>query len=242
MASRINFSPMKTTIAILAISLASALAQAPKPATRPVVRPQAALNPATDPAKPKVTPDIIDLKPTVVDYEEDGLFLPKICFSSPKSRVLFSEPNGFTLTKDAPVFTLTSKQDRTATINILNSTQPLLPLADEAKRKVVRDSILATVPKESDRSEIVAESENPFPINGWKTHQFTLSYGLFGQTFKKQIVFVQLHQYQELQFVVHAPDKLFPGTTGALNSILHNWYRESYIPGTAAAKPKTEQD
>ena len=230
---------MKTTIAILAISLASALAQAPKPATRPAARP---LNPASDPAKPKITPDIIDLKPTIVQHEEDGLFLPKICFSSPKSRVLFSEPNGFTLAKDAPIFTLTSKEDRTATLNILNSSQPLLPLADEAKRKAVRDSILATAPKEADRAEIVSESENPFPINGWKTHQFTLSYGLFGQTFKKQIVFVQLHQYQELQFIAHAPEKLFPSTTGAIKSILHNWYRESSIGNTAAAKPKTERD
>ena len=234
---------MKTTIAILTLSIASALAQAPKPGT--AVRPQvAAVRPqvAADPAKPKIVPDILDLKPSIVQYEEDGLFLPKICLTGTKARVLFAEPNGFTLIKDASVFTLQAKADRTATVNILSSAQPLLPLTEEARRKAVRDSILATAPKEADRVEIITESENPVPINGWKTYQFTMSYGLFGQTFKKQVVFVQLHPYQELQFIAHAPDKLFPSTTAAMSAILHTWYREPNSFHTASATKSVERD
>ena len=225
---------MKTTIAILTLSVATTLAQAPKP----TVRPPAILAPAANPAKPKIVPDILDLKPTIVKYEEDGLFRPKICLIGTKARVLFSEPNGFTLVKDASVLTFASKEDRTANITILSSDRLVLPLTDEARRKAVRDSIIATAPRESEHVKIISESEDPFPINGWKTFQFTMSYVLLGKTLKKQIVFVQLHNFQELQFVAHAPDKLFPASAGAIGSILNTWYREPTVVETAALTPK----
>ena len=215
---------MKNTVAILALSIASALGQ----------------KPASDPAKPRVVPDILDLKATMVKFEEDGIFMPKICLTATKSRVLFSEPSGFTLAKDAPIFTLVSKEDRTATVSIQSSPRLILPLVDEAQRKAVRDSFAATAPKDADRVEIISEAESPFPINGWKTFQFTMSYGLFGQTFKRQLVFVQLHPFQELQFIAQAPDRLFPAATAAMNTVLRTWYREPQSLVAGAGKPTPE--
>jgi hypothetical protein len=242
---------MKTTIAILTLSIASAFAQkpvptAPKPATTagraavvpPATRPATAQQPGV-PKKPE--PDILDLKPTIVKFEEDGLFMPKICLRSPKARVLFSEPNSFKLKEDAPVFTLVCKDDAYTTLHLLGSGSPLLPLDTEDKKKAVRQTILATAPKDADRVEIISEGENPFPINGWTTYQFTMSYGRFGETFKKQVVFVKLHQFQELQFIGHAPDRFFPKVTGALGNILNSWYREP-LNILAATQAKPERD
>lgn len=226
---------MKTTIAILTLSIATALAQKPVPAapkaaaaasTAPA-RPLAP-RPATpgQPATPKVEPDILDLKPTRVKFEEDGLFMPKIEMRSPKARVLISEPNYFKMSDSAATPTFISTEDRGTTVHLLTSGTPVLPLENDERKKAVRDSILATAPKDADRVEISNESENPFPVNGWKTYQFTMSYGLFGQTFKKQVVFIRLHQFQELQFVAQAPENLFPKAAGAIGQILNSWYRE----------------
>ena len=237
---------MKTTIAILTLSIATAFAQKPVPAAPNVPALPLAprpVNPSQPAATtPKVEPDILDLKPTRVKFEEDGLYMPKIEMRSPKARVLISEPNYFKLSDSAATPTFISNEDRGTTVHILTSGSPVLPLDTDDRKKSVRDSVLATAPKEADRVEIVAESENPFPVNGWKTYQFTMSYGLFGQTFKKQVVFIRLHQFQELQFVAQGPDTLFPKATGAIGQILNSWYREPLNLVARANGVKAEKD
>jgi hypothetical protein len=243
---------MKTTIAILTLSVATALAQKPAPAaaTRPsaqppqrpaIQRPLPSAQPG-QPGQPKPEPDLLDMTPTRVKFAEDGLFMPKIALLSKKGRVLISEPSYFKLTEGAKTPTFVSTEDRSATIHILSSTSPVLPLDKEDRAKAVRESVIASAPKDADRVEIVSEGENPFPINGWQTHQFTLSYGLFGQTFKKKVVFIRLHQYQELQFIAHAPDALFEKAAAGIGSILHSWYREPLNLVAGAGQPKVERD
>ncbi len=177
-------------------------------------------------AQLRAEPDILSLKPSIVQFQEDGLFTSKICLKSPKARVLFSAPSGFKLNESAPTLTLVSRQENTATVQVVASRIPLLPLDTGDRRKVVRETILATAPKDATRAAIISESENPFPINGWMTFQFIMSYGLYGQTYRKQIVFVRLHPYQELQFTAHAPEAMSSATAAALRSVLHSWYRE----------------
>ncbi len=220
---------MKVIVACLGLSLASAFAQVPRaPATAGAA--------TATPKKPQ--PDLLSLKPTIVQYESDGLILPRISFTGSKSRVLFPEPNGFKLSEEAATFTLVSKAERTAIVQCVNSATMVLPLDTAERRKAIRETILATAPKDAARVEMVSESENPFPINGWTTFQFTMSYGLFGQTFKKQVVFVRLHQFQELQFIAHAPEKYFGNCAGAVGTILKNWYQEPL--DASAATPKTK--
>lgn len=242
---------MKTTIAILTLSVATALAQKPAAPAAPKAA-AAATTPARplaprpaipgQPGAPKVEPDILDLKPTRVTYQEDGLFMPKIEMRSPKGRVLISEPNFFKLSDSASTPTFICKEDRGTTVHILSSGAPVLPLENDDRKKAVRDSILATAPKDADRVEIVNEAENPYPVNGWKTYQFTMSYGLFGQTFKKQVTFVRLHQFQELQFIAQGPENLFPKATGAIGQIINSWYREqsNLVAGANSAKPSKD--
>lgn len=190
--------------------------------------------------QPKVEPDILSLKPSTVEFHEDGIFTSKICLKSPKARVLLSTPGGFQLDESAPTLTLISKQERAATVQAVTSRIPILPLDTGERRKQVRDTILATAPAKADRVQIVSESENPFPINGWMTFQYTMSYGLYGQTYRKQVVFVRLHPYQELQFTVHAPDRNFAATAAALGSILNSWYREPLNAAAASAATVTD--
>ena len=220
---------MKVTVVILALSLAPAFAQSPR-----VPAPAGAAT--ATPKKPER--DMLSLKPSIVQYESDGLFLPRICFTGSKSRVLFPEPNGFKLSDDAATFTLVSKVERTATVQCVSSASMVLPLDSADRRKSVRETILATAPKDAARVEMVSESESPFPINGWTTFQFTMSYGLFGQTYKKQVVFVRLHEFQELQFIAHAPERYFGNCTGAVGSILRNWYQEPLSAPSTTPKPK----
>ncbi len=227
------FAPVTIKSSALIAALAmfcgiSAHAQKPVPkAAQPAGAPRA--------VQPKVEPDILSLKPTIVQFQEDGLFTPKICLKSPKARVLFSTPGGFQLDESAPTLTLVSKQERAATVQAVTSRIPILPLDTGERRKQVRDTIIATAPAKADRVKIASESENPFPINGWMTFQYTMSYGLCGQTYRKQVVFVRLHPYQELQFTVHAPDRNFPAAAGALGSILNSWYREPLNAAAPAA-------
>ena len=219
---------MKVTVVILALSLAPAFAQSPR-----VPAPAGAAT--ATPKKPER--DMLSLKPSIVQYESDGLFLPRICFTGSKSRVLFPEPNGFKLSEDTGTFTLVSKAERTAIVQCVSSAAMVLPLDTAERRKSIRETILATAPKDAARVEMVSETENPFPINGWTTFQFTMSYGLFGQTYKKQVVFVRLHQFQELQFIAQAPEKYFGNCTGAIAAILKNWYQEP-LNTAASSKPK----
>lgn len=199
--------------------LSHASAQQSVPKTAPTL-------PTPQVAGPRVEPDILSLKPTIVQYQEDGLFTSKVCLKSPKARVLFSTPGGFKLDESASTLTLVSREDNTATVQVVASRIPLLPLDTGDRRKLVRETILATAPKDATRAAIVSETENPFPINGWMTFQYTMSYGLYGQTYRKQIVFVRLHPYQELQFTAHAPEAMFGRTATALRSVLYSWYRE----------------
>lgn len=221
---------MKAICLLLALSLAPTLAQVP--------RISAPTGGATaTPKKPQQ--DLLSLKPSFVQYESDGLSLPRICFTGSKSRVLFPEPNGFKLSDGAGTFTLVSNAERTATVQCVSSATMVLPLDSADRRKSVRETILATAPKDATRVEMVSESENPFPINGWTTFQFTMSYGHFGQTYKRQVVFVRLHQFQELQFIAHAPERYFGNCVGAVGAILKNWYQEPLDTKAASSKPQS---
>jgi hypothetical protein len=60
-------------------------------------------------------------------------------------------------------------------------------------------------------SEIKIERENgaALPINGWASYQFTISYKMFGSTYRRSVTFLNYSKVEQLIIDVSAPESAF---------------------------------
>jgi len=132
----------------------------------------------------------LQLTPSVVQYELDGVKLKQLAFSDGAKQVTYQAPRGWEYSGSATQLTLRppNKPQAEATI-----TRIPLPQAgsfdDESLKKLVTEAV-ASVPKGSENVTLVSQEKNPLLINRKETFLITLAYDFYGASYSRSILFL----------------------------------------------------
>jgi hypothetical protein len=132
----------------------------------------------------------LQLIPKVDEYELDGAKMKQLAFADGGQKVTYQSPRTWNYSGSATQLTLhpPNKTQAEATITRLSFSEPG-KFDDESLKKLVAEAV-ALVPKGSANVTVVSQDKNPLHINGKETFLVILTYGFYGETFGRSILFV----------------------------------------------------
>jgi hypothetical protein len=140
----------------------------------------------------------LQLTPSVVQYELDGVKLKQLAFSDGGKQVTYQAPYGWEYSGSATQLTLwPSKPQAEATITRIPLKQPG-SFDDESLKKLVTEAA-ASVPKDSENVTVVSQEKNPLLMNRKETFLITLAYDFYGATYRRSILFLNRGK-EQIQF------------------------------------------
>jgi len=140
----------------------------------------------------------LQLTPSVVQYELDGVKLKQLAFSDSEKQVTYQAPRGWEYSGSATQLTLhPNKPQAEATITRIPLPQPG-SFGDESLKKLVTEAV-ASVPKGSENVTVVSQEKNPLLINRKETFLITLAYDFCGTSCSRSILFLNRGN-EQIQF------------------------------------------
>jgi hypothetical protein len=131
----------------------------------------------------------LQLTPSVVQYELDGVKLKQLAFSDGAKQVTYQAPRGWDYSGSATQLTLRpNKPQAEATITRIPLPQPG-SFDDESLKELVTEAV-ASVPKGSENVTVVSQEKNPLLINRKETFLITLAYDFYGASYSRSILFL----------------------------------------------------
>lgn len=167
----------------------------------------------------------LDLTPHFADMDADGLLIRLPYFQDGAKRVFIKPPEGWKIDGNSERANLSSESAPHSTVTFTLSAKPALP-GNESERKTLRDAMLALPGKEAANVTLEADTPNPFPLNGWKTFEFRVSYDMSAVHFQKSILLVRLNAIEELRITVTAPAQEYAKAAGAAMACLRSWHKQ----------------
>jgi hypothetical protein len=132
----------------------------------------------------------LQLTPSVVQYELDGVKLKQLAFSDGAKQVTYQAPRGWDYAGSASQLTLHPPNKSQAEAIIYKA--PLLQPAsfdDETAKKLV-DEAITSVPKGSTDVTLASQEKNPLLINRKETFLVTFTYNFYGESYTRSILFL----------------------------------------------------
>ena len=108
---------------------------------------------------------------------------------------------------------------------------PSVPFKDKDLERY-RQHALTQAPPGSTELLVTADTGNPLPIFDWTDHEFFVEYTLYGQRFKRSVLFLNLDTAQQLRVTAVGRSADFEQIHEAAYALLHTWQA---LP--SAAKP-----
>ena len=141
----------------------------------------------------------LQLTPSVVQYELDGVKLKQLAFSDGAKQVTYQAPRGWEYSGSATQLTLRppNKPQAEATITRIPLPQPS-SFDAESLKKLVTDAV-ASVPKGSENVTVLSQEKNPLLMNRKETFLITLAYDFYGATYSRSILFLNRGK-EQIQF------------------------------------------
>jgi len=132
----------------------------------------------------------LQLTPSVVQYELDGVKLKQLAFSDGGKQVTYQAPHGWDYSGSADRLTLRppNKLQAEAIIYKVSLQQP--GSFDDATVKKLVDEMIASVPKDSTNIQIVSQEKNPLLIQRKETFLVTLTYDFYGTSYSRSTLFL----------------------------------------------------
>jgi hypothetical protein len=149
----------------------------------------------------------LQLTPSVVQYELDGVKLKQLAFSDGAEQVTYQAPRGWEYSGSATQLTLRppNKPQAEATITRIALPQPG-SFDDESLKKLVTEAV-ASLPKDSENVTVVSQEMNPLLINRKETFLITLAYDFYGASYSRSTLFLNRGNEQiRFQLVCHQAD------------------------------------
>ncbi len=150
----------------------------------------------------------IDFTPTTGERELEGVVFKQLIFHEEGRRITYEPPRGWTYSGDASRIRFIPPDMAQAQAEIQQTPLSEPQNLDEARIQALRAEVLASVPKGSQQTVVVAEEKNPVSINRSESYGITVAYNLFGQEYRLSALFANLPKTQ-LQFRVIAEKNAF---------------------------------
>lgn len=149
----------------------------------------------------------LQLTPSVVQYELDGVKLKQLAFSDGAKQVTYQAPRRWEYSGSATQLTLRppNKTQAEATITRIPLPQPS-SFDDESLKKLVTEAV-ASVLKGSENVTVVSQEKNPLLMNRKETFLITLAYDFYGTSYTRSILFLNRGNEQiRFQLTCHKAD------------------------------------
>lgn len=132
----------------------------------------------------------LQLTPSVVQYELDGVKLKQLAFSDGAKQVTYQAPRGWEYAGSATQLTLHPPNKSQAEAIIYKAPLPQPASFDDETAKKLVDEAIASMPKGSTDVTLASQEKNPLLINRKETFLVTFTYNFYGESYTRSILFL----------------------------------------------------
>ncbi len=166
----------------------------------------------------------LDFTPQYSESVQDGFPVRRLFFSDKEQRVYLTVPKDWKVSGNGQRGTFTPASLEQASVAVENS--PLSPQVqfDEKGLETYRKAAAEVVPQGATNVQVDFEKTNEFTLNGWTSFEMQFSYQLFGQSFSRSVLFVNMDKDAQLRMRVEARKENFDKVYPAARGILASWF------------------
>lgn len=125
----------------------------------------------------------------------ENVSFPQLIFHQDGHSITYEQPRNWTFTSSAAQLNLTPNVSQArATIEQVAVSEN--QTFDEAAVTALRQVVLGSIPGDAKDVTIVAEEQNPVPINRQPSYSITVNYSYYGQDYAASVLFANLGQTQ----------------------------------------------
>lgn len=165
---------------------------------------------------------VIDLTPTVTEYEAHGFKYQQLLFKDDKRTISYEPPQKWAHRGEQTQLQLTPPDKKFAEALIqsipLKAAEPL----DPAGFPKFKEHVLAGVPSGSQMVTTIAEGENRLLVNGAQSFEVVVSYQALGETFQRSVILTNCNDTQ-LVFRLTARKDDFDALYQAFRRSISSW-------------------
>ncbi len=166
----------------------------------------------------------LDFRLHAATIEEDGFKREQTYFQNDaQTRVTIAPPAGWTREDDPASLTLTPPDLTHGMVRIERSSVGPAVTFQDAGLVAYRKRILADLPQGVTDVKQAAEIADPLPIFNWKSREFTMDYELFGQSYRRSVLFLNLNTKEQLMMTTVALTHDFDRVHTAGMDVLRSW-------------------
>ena len=138
----------------------------------------------------------IDFTPTSGQRVLENVVFPQLIFHQDGHAISYEQPRNWTVTGSAAQLKLTPPDLSQAQATIEQITLPSRQTFDEVTAAALRQVVLGSIPGDAQNTKVVAEEQNPVPINQQPSYAITANYSYFGQDYTVSVLFANLDETQ----------------------------------------------
>ncbi len=138
----------------------------------------------------------IDFTPMNGQRVLEKVAIPQLIFHQDGHIITYERPRNWTFAGSAAQLKLTPPDISQAQASIEQIALPGPQSFDEAAVATLRQVVLGSVPGDAQDAKVVAEEQNPVPINRQPSYSITVNYTYYGQDYAVSMLFVNLGDTQ----------------------------------------------
>ena len=105
------------------------------------------------------------------------------------------------------------------------SKSPLTPQTafNESTLDIYRNSVKSLIPRDAVNLRIIEEKPSPLPVFNWKDYEFVASYNLYGELFKRSMIFISLNPKEQILVSAVSPDISYEFVHKTALELMFSW-------------------
>jgi hypothetical protein len=164
----------------------------------------------------------IDFTPGIGERVLEGIKFTELYFHENGRQISYEQPRGWTYTGDSSRIRFIPPNLQQAFGEMAQAPLPTPQNFDEPTMKLLQERVVQSVPSDSRDVTVVAAEKNPLMINQHETFEVTIAYQLYGEQYRRSMLFMNLSDTQlTFAFVSRKADfdKLHQAFRGSLCSL-----------------------
>jgi hypothetical protein len=164
----------------------------------------------------------VDFTPGVGERTLEGIKFTELYFHENGRKISYEQPRGWTYSGDASRIKFIPPDVAQAFAEMAQIPLPGAQNFDEPTMKALQERVQQSLPSDSHDVTVVSAEKNPLMINQHETFEVTVAYQLYGEQFRRSVLFMNLSDTQlTFSFVARKSDfdKLHAAFRGSLCSL-----------------------
>jgi hypothetical protein len=178
-----------------------------------------------------------DFTPRYAERDEDGLRVRSMFITDGAQKVFLDPPFTWEAKGGGPALMLQNPKYPQASIQLRESGAAPVKKFDEEWVKAVSETLLRTLPPDSQDGAIIRQIASPIGANGWKSFAVVAGYNYFGQRMNRAQCTINLNATQALEIVCTAQEKDLPTVFNQAIGMMSSWYVIRTGPSTKSPSP-----